>query len=193
MNSRSDCGKRCRVCEPFLRSYLKVGSLNLLMADLRKAAHRLQNSYAENGRGRRRYTVHQRATRSPAPQPILRWRGILQSRDFERRTNTHSRSCAVRCYPGQIGRAEQQSQDDQNAIGGAADGLGSAQVSLCAIRVSAAQRTTLAVLSKEKSNFAGLGSGHMHLKFKPNAAISHPVPLSSPGSVDVFQSPNCLR
>ena len=40
------------------RSYLKLGSLGLLIADLRKQRHRDQGADAEVGRHRRRYCLH---------------------------------------------------------------------------------------------------------------------------------------
>ena len=57
------------------RGYLKLGSLNLLMTDLRKQWHRHQGSRTEDWENRRRHSIHARTTRPPASQPILYWRG----------------------------------------------------------------------------------------------------------------------
>jgi hypothetical protein len=57
------------------RRYLKLGSLNLLMTDLRKARHRHQDSQAEDRKEGRRHSVHARAACPSATQSILYWRG----------------------------------------------------------------------------------------------------------------------
>ena len=67
------------------RRYLKVGSLNLLMADLRKRDIVSKIRKLKTGE-----TVGDIPSLEgpwlPAPQPILRWRGVLQRQDFERRS-----------------------------------------------------------------------------------------------------------
>ena len=75
------------------RSYLKLGSLNLLMADLRKQRHRHQGADPEDRR-RPSAAFHSRAARSPtAAQPLLHWRGGLQGRE----------SCPASNPPSSIG------------------------------------------------------------------------------------------
>ena len=60
------------------RSYLKLGSLNLLMARPAQAGHRHQGSDAQDRGDRRRHSVHARTARPSASQPLLHWRGGLQ-------------------------------------------------------------------------------------------------------------------
>ena len=60
------------------RSYLKLGSLNLLMADLRKRGIVTKVRTLKIRRDRRRHSVHARAARPPASQPLLHWGGGLQ-------------------------------------------------------------------------------------------------------------------
>ena len=57
------------------RSYLKLGSLNLLMADLRKQGIVTKVAHPEDRKDRRRHPIHARTARPPAPQPVLHWRG----------------------------------------------------------------------------------------------------------------------
>ena len=71
------------------RSYLKLGSLNLLMADLRKRGIVTKVRTPEDRRNRRRHSVHARAARPPAPQPILHWRGGIQGRGLAGRATGH--------------------------------------------------------------------------------------------------------
>ena len=53
------------------RSYLKLGSLNLLMADLRKQGIVTKVRTLKTGEDRRRHSVHPRAARPPASQSLL--------------------------------------------------------------------------------------------------------------------------
>ena len=57
------------------RSYLKLGSLNLLMADLRTRGIVTKVRDSEDRRNRRRHSVHARSARPSAAQPVLHWRG----------------------------------------------------------------------------------------------------------------------
>ena len=103
------------------RSYLKLGSLNLLMADLRKRGIVTKVRTLKTGRDRRRHSVHARPARPSASQPLLHRRGRLQGRDPDRRAARHRRSGPVRGRPGQAERAGEQSQGRTDEVGGAAD------------------------------------------------------------------------
>ena len=68
------------------RRYLELGSLNLLMADLRKRGHRHQGAHAEDRRDRRRHSVHPRSARPPAAQSLLYRRGAFKGEVLPGRT-----------------------------------------------------------------------------------------------------------
>ena len=57
--------------------YLELGSLNLLLADLRSGRHHDQGPPAVQRTNDRRHSIHARATRLPAAQPVLHRRGQL--------------------------------------------------------------------------------------------------------------------
>ena len=98
------------------RLYLKLGSLNLLMAELRRRGIVTKTRTLKSGK-----TVGGIPfTRGPLAH-LLRNRFyigevVLQGRDPPGRTAGHSRSRPVRCCAGQAGRAGQQSQSDTHAI-----------------------------------------------------------------------------
>jgi site-specific DNA recombinase len=76
------------------RSYLELGSLSLLMAELRQ-----QGTVTK---------VRTRPNRTSPAQSILRWRGRLQGRGVDGRATGDRRSGPVRCSSSQIGRASEQ-------------------------------------------------------------------------------------
>ena len=102
------------------RSYLKLGSLNLLMADLRKRGITSKIRTLKTGE-----TVGGIPfTRGPLAH-LLRNRFYIGEVAFKGEIlkgeqPRHRRPRAVRCRPGQAGRADQQSQDHQDEVRGVA-------------------------------------------------------------------------
>jgi site-specific DNA recombinase len=83
------------------RTYLKLGSLNLLMADLGKQGIVTKARTLKSGK-----TVGGIPfTRPFASQSVLHWRSALQGRDAFGRAACHRRSGPVRRRPGQAERA----------------------------------------------------------------------------------------
>ena len=66
------------------RSYLKLGSLNLLMADLRKRDIVTKKRLLKSGKTVGRHRIHARPACSPVAQPVLHRRGRVQGRDAAR-------------------------------------------------------------------------------------------------------------
>ena len=102
------------------RSYLKLGSLNPLMADLRKRGiitklRTLKTGESVGGipftRGPLGYLLRNRFYIGEV---------VIQGRGSDGRATGHRRPRAVRCRPGQTGGAEQQSQDNQDEVRGVA-------------------------------------------------------------------------
>ena len=60
------------------RSYLRLGSVNLLMSALRRRGHRDQGSRVEDWRDQGWHRIHARTPRPSTPQSILCWRGRIQ-------------------------------------------------------------------------------------------------------------------
>jgi DNA invertase Pin-like site-specific DNA recombinase len=60
------------------RSYLRLGSLNRLMADLRDQGFVTKVRTLKTGETVGGHPVHARTARPPAPQPVLHWRGGIQ-------------------------------------------------------------------------------------------------------------------
>ena len=110
------------------RSYLKLGSLNLLMADLRKRGIVTKVRTLKTGADGWRHSLHPRSARPSAAQPVLHRRGRLQGRDPAGRAAGHRRSRPVRCRPGQAQRADQQSQAITDEVRGAADWAASSTI-----------------------------------------------------------------
>ena len=100
------------------RSYLKLGSLNLLMADLRKRGIVTKVRTLKTGQDRRRHSIHPRAARPSASQSVLYRRGRLQGRGPARANSPPFSIGPVRCRPGQAGRTGEQSQGRTNEVRG---------------------------------------------------------------------------
>ena len=83
------------------RSYLKLGSLNLLMADLRKRGIVTKIRKLKTGETVGGISVYARVARPPTSQSLLYRRGRFQGRSLDRRAARHSRSGSVRCRPGE--------------------------------------------------------------------------------------------
>ena len=66
------------------RSYLRLGSLSLLMADLRKQGIVTKVRTLKSGDDGRRHSVHARTACPPAPQPLLHRGGRVQGRGLGR-------------------------------------------------------------------------------------------------------------
>ncbi len=83
------------------RSYLKLGSIGLLLADLRKRGRNNKGQDLKIGTASRRDSLHTRPPRPLAAQSLLHRPGGLQGRASSRRATRNHRSKAVRCRPGQ--------------------------------------------------------------------------------------------
>ena len=98
------------------RRYLELGSLNLLMADLRQPGIVTKATHLEDRKERRRHSLHPRSPRLSPPQPVLHRRGGVQGRDPAGRAAGDPRSRAVRRGPGQARSSKRtQSYDDSHA------------------------------------------------------------------------------
>ena len=73
------------------RCYLKLGSLSLLMAELRKQGIVSKVRKLRTGENSRRHTVYARSARPPPSQSLLHRRGQLQGRGVAGRAARHSR------------------------------------------------------------------------------------------------------
>jgi DNA invertase Pin-like site-specific DNA recombinase len=73
------------------RSYLELGSLHRLMADLRERGIVTKVRSLKTRRTIGGYPVHPRSPRPPAPQPVLHRRGHVQGRGLPRRAARHPR------------------------------------------------------------------------------------------------------
>ena len=98
------------------RSYLKLGSLNLLMAELRIRRHRHQGPNIEDRENRWRHCVHPGAACPSASQSVLHRRGLVQGRSTDRGAARHHRSRPVRCRPSQADRTGDPSQDNTGKV-----------------------------------------------------------------------------
>ena len=78
------------------RTYLKLGSLNLLMADLRKRGIVTKARMLKSGETIGGIPFTPRSAGLPSPQPVLHWRGGLQGRDASGRAACHRRSGPIR-------------------------------------------------------------------------------------------------
>jgi len=89
------------------RSYLKLGSLKLVMADLRKRriVAKVRTLKSETTVGGIPFT--RGPLRSPPSQPLLYWRSGLQGRDPQGRTDRHCGSGAIRRRSGKAGCPDQ--------------------------------------------------------------------------------------
>ena len=100
------------------RSYLKLGSLNLLMADLRKRGIVTKVRTLRTGETVGGIAFHPRSACPSASQPLLHWGGRIQGRGIGWRAARHRRSRPVRCGPGQADRTGDQSQGVTDRIRG---------------------------------------------------------------------------
>ena len=92
------------------RGYLKLGSLNLLMADLRIRGIVTKVRTLKTGETVGGIPLHTRSARTSASQSVLPRRGGLQGRDPGWRAACHRRSRSVRSSPGQAERPSDQPQ-----------------------------------------------------------------------------------
>ena len=107
--------EEAKVVRHIFQRYLELGSLNLLLADLRTAGIRTKVRHLSSGQNHRRHSVHARAVGVLPAQPLLHWRGQVQGRDFPRRAARNPRSEAVRCGPGEA-RSATNPSDRQRGI-----------------------------------------------------------------------------
>ena len=91
-------------------SYLKLGSLEPVMADLRKRGIVTKVRTLKNRRNRWRHCLYPGSARPSPSQPLLHWRGRIQGRGIGWRAARHRRSRPVRSGPGQAERTGDQSQ-----------------------------------------------------------------------------------
>ncbi len=95
------------------RRYLELGSLSLLLADLRTSGIRTKLRPLSNGRTIGGIPF----TRGPLAAFLRNRRGPLPGRDLPRRATGHTRSGAVRCGSGQARSAPDQSRQSATTVG----------------------------------------------------------------------------
>ena len=81
------------------RSYLRLGSLNLLMAELRIKGIVTKVRTLKTGKTVGGIAFTRGAAGPSASQPLPRWRGLVQGRGIDRGAARHHRSRPVRCSP----------------------------------------------------------------------------------------------